>query len=67
MHKDGYREKILVTTTTLPRFEGDPEPRFVLDLCKELQKTIDVTILAPADPRAAQRESFEGVEVIRNR
>ena len=67
MRSDGYRRKILVSATTLPRFDGDPEPRFVLDLCKELQKSFDVTILAPADPRAALRDSLEGIEVVRYR
>lgn len=61
------KKKILVTTSTLPRFQGDPEPRFVLDLCKALQEYYDVTILAPADPDARLEEILEGVRVVRYR
>lgn len=61
------KPKILVTTSTLPRFAGDPQPRFVLDLAKGLQKHFDVTVLAPADPKAALEENLEGVHVVRYR
>jgi glycosyltransferase involved in cell wall biosynthesis len=56
-----------VLTSTLPRFVGDPEPRFVLDLAREQQKTFDVTLLAPAAPEAALEEHLEGVRVVRYR
>ena len=58
---------LLVTTSTLPRFLGDPEPRFVLDLSKQLSKSFDVTVLAPADPQAALVERMEGLRVVRYR
>ncbi len=61
------KPRLLVTTSTLPRFAGDSIPRFVLDLSKGLQKDFDVTILAPADPSAALEEEFEGVHVVRYR
>ena len=67
MTNHGRGGKILVTTTTLPRFSGDPEPRFVLDLSKELQKSFDVTILAPADPRGALRDRLDDIDVVRYR
>jgi glycosyltransferase involved in cell wall biosynthesis len=38
-----------------------------LDLSKELQKSFDVTILAPADPQAVLDEVLEGVHVVRYR
>jgi len=63
--RTGDRPKLLVTTTTLPRFEADPEPRFVLDLSRELGRRFDVTVLAPADPAAALEETLEGVRVLR--
>ena len=59
------RPKLLVSTSTLPRFAGDPEPRFVLDLSKSLTKYFDVTILAPMDSLAKSQENLEGVTVIR--
>jgi glycosyltransferase involved in cell wall biosynthesis len=58
---------LLVLTSTLPRFAGDPEPRFVLDLSKHLGAYFRVTILAPADPAAAAEEMLEGVRVVRYR
>lgn len=61
------KSKILVTTTTFPRWENDPEPRFVLDLSKELQKQFDVTVLAPAAPEAKLVEQLEGINVLRYR
>jgi glycosyltransferase involved in cell wall biosynthesis len=60
-------KNILFTTSTLPRFDGDPEPRFVLDLAKSLSTEYCVTILAPAAPGIALEEMLEGVKVIRYR
>jgi len=61
----GKRKKLLVTASTFPRWEGDTEPRFVLDLSRHLAKYFDVTVLAPAAPGAKEREEMEGVHVIR--
>ncbi|MCI6465954.1 MAG: glycosyltransferase family 4 protein [Faecalicatena sp.] len=57
--------RLLVTASTFPRWEGDTEPRFVLDLCKALKKYFDVTVLVPACPGAKEREVLEGVQVER--
>ena len=57
--------KLLVTASTFPRWEGDTEPRFVLDLCKALKKYFDVTVLVPACPGAKNSEVLEGVKVKR--
>lgn len=54
-----------MTASTFPRWEGDTEPRFVLDLAKSLLPYFDVTVLAPDCPGAAKRETLEGVHVIR--
>lgn len=59
------KKKLLVTASTFPRYEGDSEPRFVLDLCKELTKYFDVTVLVPAAIDAKDKEILEGVKVIR--
>lgn len=63
----GRRPSLLVLTSTLPRWSGDPEPRFVLDLAKSLREDYHVTILAPQAPGAAAREVMDGVEVRRFR
>lgn len=59
--------KLLVTASTFPRWEGDTEPRFILDYCKSIQKYFDVTVLAPMGIGAKERETIEGVNVIRYR
>ena len=59
------KPRLLVTASTFPRWKGDTEPRFVLDLCKKLTAYFDVTVLVPAAPGAARKEMLEGVSVIR--
>ncbi|MCR4704731.1 MAG: glycosyltransferase family 4 protein [Lachnospiraceae bacterium] len=59
------KKKLLVTGSTFPRWEGDPEPRFVLDLAKNMQDRFDITVLVPADPGAKDAEILEGVKVVR--
>lgn len=59
------KKKLLVTASTFPRWDGDTEPRFVLDLCAHMTDEFDVTVLVPAAPGAKSREYLEGVEVIR--
>ena len=59
------KRKLLVTASTFPRWEGDTEPRFVLDLASHMTDEFDVTTLVPAAPGAKNREVLDGVEVIR--
>lgn len=59
------KKKLLVTASTFPRWEGDTEPRFILDLSKNMTDEFDVTVLAPAAPGAKDKEILEGVNVIR--
>lgn len=59
------KKKILVTASTFPRWENDTEPRFVLDLCRHMQKWFDITVLVPSAPGAKEKEILEGVNVIR--
>lgn len=59
------KKKLLVTASTFPRWEGDTEPRFILDLCKALGEYFDITVLAPACPGAKEEEILEGVKVMR--
>lgn len=61
------KPKLLVTTSTLPRFEGDSTPRFVLDLALGLRDRYDITVLAPAGPATALEEDIQGVRVVRYR
>lgn len=59
------KKKLLITASTFPRYEGDTEPRFVLDIAKELNKYFDVTVLVPMAPGAKEHEHLEGVAVVR--
>lgn len=59
------KKKILITSSTLPRWDKDTEPRFVLDYAKSIQQYYDVTILAPAAIGAKDTEVIEGVDIIR--
>ena len=59
------KKKLLVTASTFPRWEGDTEPRFVLDLSSHMTDEFDVTVLVPAAPGAKKREVLDGVKVIR--
>ena len=59
------KKKLLVTGSTFPRWEGDTEPRFVLDMASALTEYYDVTVLVPAAPNAKDEELMEGVRVKR--
>lgn len=63
MHKKIKR--ILITTTTLPRWENDSEAPFVLNMARELNKYFSVTILAPHAPNSKKMERLKGIEIIR--
>lgn len=62
---ENHRMKLLVTASTFPRWNGDTEPRFVLDLAAHMTEDMDVTVLVPGTPGAADHEIMDGVEVIR--
>lgn len=59
------KKRLLITATTFPRWEGDNEPRFILDLAKSLLEYADVTVLTPSSPGAEDKEVIEGVKVER--
>jgi glycosyltransferase involved in cell wall biosynthesis len=59
--------RVLVLTSTFPRWANDNEPRFVLDLCRHLAAHADLLVLAPHTAGAALDEQIEGVRVRRYR
>lgn len=61
------KPRVLMTASTFPRYEGDTEPRFILDLAKAMSDEFDVTVLAPSFPGAKLHENMEGVRVERYR
>lgn len=61
------RKRVLVITSTFPRWQGDNEPPFVFELCRRLGDRFDVMVLAPHAPGAKFRESIGNLEVYRFR
>lgn len=61
------KRRVLVATSTFPRWIEDKEPRFVLDLCRHLGDDIDILVLAPHTLGAELEEELEGIRVIRYR
>ncbi len=62
---ENSKKRLLVTASTFPRWKGDTEPRFVLDLSKHMTDEYDVTVLVPSAPGAADEEILEGVRIVR--
>ncbi len=61
------KQKLLVLTTTFPRWSGDTMPPFVYELAKRLTRDFDVSILTPTYPGAKADEVLDGVRVHRFR
>jgi glycosyltransferase involved in cell wall biosynthesis len=61
------RPRLLVLTSTFPRWAGDREPPFVFDLSHRLAQQFEVHVLAPHAAGAQRRETLEGVHVHRFR
>lgn len=61
------RKKLLVLTSTFPRWPGDDEPPFVFELCRRLNKDFDVWVMSPHAPDTKTQEDLSGLTVIRFR
>jgi glycosyltransferase involved in cell wall biosynthesis len=59
------KRKLLVTASTFPRWQNDTEPQFIYDLCMQLKRYYEVTVLVPAAPGAKTIERMEGITVKR--
>lgn len=59
--------RLLITTSTYPRWQNDPEPGFVHELARRLTRRFDVTVLAPHAAGALTDEVMDGVTVHRFR
>jgi len=59
--------RVLITASTFPRYQGDTEPEFILQLASSLARHHDVTVLVPHIREAAVQEKIENVRVIRFR
>lgn len=59
------KKKLLILTSTYPRWHDDVEPAFVHDLSKRLCDDFEVHVLAPHFPGAAKFEEMDSVQVHR--
>jgi len=59
------KKKILVLTSTFPRWKGDKEPPFVYELSWRLASNFEVHVLAPHAKGAKKQEHMQGVIVHR--
>lgn len=59
------KPRLLVLTSTFPRWRNDPEPAFVHELARRLTEPFDITVLAPRSPGSRERETLDGLRVIR--
>lgn len=60
-------KRVLVLTSTFPRWAGDNEPPFVFELCRRLGDQFDVLVLAPHMEGAKRIERIGSIEIIRFR
>lgn len=61
------KKRLLVVTSTFPRWRGDREPPFVFELARRLTDHFEVMVLAPHAPGAMRVEQMDGVSVYRFR
>lgn len=59
------KKKLLVLSSTFPRWKHDSTPPFVFELAKKLQKDFEVCVLAPHYPKALKNETWEDMKIIR--
>jgi glycosyltransferase involved in cell wall biosynthesis len=59
------KSKLLVVTSTFPRWEDDTDPPFVYELSRRLTSDFDITVLAPYYPGSKKNEIMSGIQVHR--
>jgi glycosyltransferase involved in cell wall biosynthesis len=61
------KKKLLVATSTFPRWKNDTDPPFVYELSRRLARHFDITVLTPNYPGALASEEMAGLQVHRFR
>ena len=61
------KKRLLILTSTFPRWEDDEDPPFVFELCDRLKTEYHIHVLAPHFPGASKEEDFTGIHVQRFR
>jgi len=60
-----FKKKLLVVTTTFPRWQNDTDPPFVFELSKRLVKDFDITVHTPHYRGSEYREVVDSIRVHR--
>lgn len=58
-------KRVLVLTSTFPRWDGDNEPPFVFELSRRLASQFEVLVLCPHASGARTTEQLSGIEIHR--
>jgi len=61
------KKRLLILTSTFPRWEDDADPPFVFELCNRLKTDYSIHVLAPHFPGSSKEEDFNGIHVKRFR
>jgi len=61
------KPKLLVYTSTFPRWKGDTDPPFVYELARRLTSEFEVHVLTPYYPNAKRKEIVDKINVVRFR
>ena len=61
------KKKLVVITSTFPRWQNDADPPFVYELSRRLTDRFDVTVLAPGYPGSLNVEEMDDLKVNRFR
>ena len=59
------KNKILVLTSTFPRWKNDHEPSFIFDLCLRLKNRFDIHVVAPHAKDSESYEEINGLSISR--
>lgn len=65
MSNDTVKKRLLVLTSTFPRWSGDTTPPFVYELSKRLTSDFEIFVLAPHSPKSLFNEEMDQIEVFR--
>jgi len=63
--KSPRRRRVLVMTSTFPRWKNDKGPAFVFELSRRLSVEFEITILAPRSVDSQKEENISGLRVVR--
>ena len=61
------KKKLLIVSSTFPRWKDDTDPPFVFELARRLTNNFDISVLAPHYPGSCISERMEGMDIYRFR